>query len=63
MRAQDALSFEFASPRCEAFRHSVGYHGFWQWNNLDVDSRNIGSFVEFKKSQNRAMLIPLEHLV
>ena len=32
------------------------YRGIVEWNNLDVNTRNIESFNEFKSSQKKLML-------
>ena len=59
-RAHDAPLFEVKILRCEAFKRSVGYHGSVKWNATDPITRNIGSFLSFKKEQKRLMLKPLE---
>ena len=33
-RAHDAPLFTVTVPRCEAFKHSVGYSGAIGWNDL-----------------------------
>ena len=62
-RAHDAPLFNVTIPRCEAFKRSVGYHGSVNWNNLDVATRNINSFLKFKLLQSHNMLNPLNNII
>ena len=59
-RAHDAPLFEVPVPRCEAFKRSVGYFGSQEWNVLPPATRNINSYLEFKRVQKKQMLTSLE---
>ena len=59
-RAHDAPLFAVTVPRCEAFKRSVGYSGAIRWNELPPRIRNRNTYKQFKLSQKKAMLIPLD---
>ena len=50
-RAHDAPLFTVLVPRCEAFKRSVCFHGSNAWNELDVNTRNIDNYLNFKAKQ------------
>ena len=58
-RAHDAPVFSVGIPRCEAFKCSVAVFGAMEWNNLEVEVRNIATITAFKEGQKKAMHGPL----
>ena len=55
-RRHDAVIFETCRPILEKYKKGTIYRGILEWNNLDVDVRNIESLNEFKKVQKKWML-------
>ena len=61
-RAHDAPLFNVSTPRCEAFKRSVGYFGSVDWNSLAPDTRNKDPFIVFKYFNKIEMFKPLENI-
>ena len=59
-RAHDAPLFNVKTPRCEAFKRSIGYFGAVAWNELSPETRNIDTFALFKHSQKQKAIQPLK---
>ena len=55
-RRHDAVIYETCRPNLEKYKKGTIYRGILEWNNLDVNVRNIESFNEFKTLQKKIML-------
>ena len=55
-RRHDAVIFETCRPNLEKYKKGAIYRGIVEWNGLDVDTRNIESFQNFKNIQKQWML-------
>ena len=52
-RRHDAIIFETCRPNLEKYKKGTIYRGFHEWNNLDVNTRNIETFCEFEALQKK----------
>ena len=50
-RERDAKVFKVFIPKGEAYKQSVLYKGAVEWNNLEVETRNINSYLAFKNKK------------
>ena len=55
-RRHDAVIYETCRPNLEKYKKGAIYRGVMEWNSLDVNTRNIESFLEFKNLQKKWML-------
>ena len=55
-RRHDAVIYETCRPNLEKYKKGAIYRGIVEWNNLDVNTRNIETFCEFKSVQKKWML-------
>ena len=55
-RERDANVFKVFIPKGEAYKRSVLYKGAVEWNNLEVETRNINSYLAFKNKQKNWMI-------
>ena len=55
-RARDAPLFKVKVPRTESYKRNVTYNGAVEWNNLDVDVRNVDQILPFKFRQKRWLI-------
>ena len=55
-RRHDAVIFETCRPILEKYKKGAIHRGFLEWNNFDVNIRNINSFMEFKSVQKKWMI-------
>ena len=56
-RERDAKVFKVFIPKGEAYKGSVLYKGAVEWNNLEVETRNINSYLAFKNKQKNGWLV------
>ena len=54
-RRHDAIIFETCRPNLEKYKKGTIYRGVMEWNELDVNTRKIDTFDEFKKIQKKFM--------
>ena len=52
-RAHDATVFETCIPHIEKYKSGAIYRGIQLWNNLNVNIRNIDSYLKFKEAQKK----------
>ena len=52
-RERDAKVFKVFIPKREAYKRSVLYKGAVEWNNIEVETRNINSYLAFKNKHNK----------
>ena len=55
-RERDANVFKVFIAKGEAYKRSVLYKGAVEWNNLEVETRNINSYLAFKNKQKNWMI-------
>ena len=55
-RMHDAVVFETCKPVLEKYKKGTIYRGVIEWNGLDVNTRNLESYDEFKFLQKKIML-------
>ena len=55
-RSHDAPLYNVSVPRCEAYKHSVGFFGAVSWNNIPPVTRNAANYLAFKQVQKLHML-------
>ena len=58
-RRHDAIIYETCRPNLEKYKKGTMYRGILEWNNLDVETRNIDSFQAFKSLQKNWMYAQL----
>ena len=54
-RRHDAVIYETCRPNLEKYKKGTIYRGVLEWNNLDVITRNMDTFDEFKALQKKWM--------
>ena len=54
--------FKVQRPKIFSFKNSTYYRGAIEWNGLDLASRNIATYEQFKYLQKRVMLNELQNL-
>ena len=59
-REHDAPLFNVKTPRCEAFKRSIGYFGAVACNELSPETRKIDAFAVFKHNQKQKAIQPLK---
>ena len=52
-RARDATMFKVLTPKLEAYKRSLAYHGSVQWNALPSAERNVDGLLTFKTIQKK----------
>ena len=55
-RRHDAIIYETSRPNLEKYKKGATYRGVIEWNGLDVDTRNIEFFKDFKIAQKKIMM-------
>ena len=56
-RRYDAVIYETCRPNLEKYKKKGAiYRGVLEWNNMDINIRNIETFCEFKTAQKQWML-------
>ena len=55
-RRHNAIVYETCRPNLEKYKKGAVYRGILEWNNLDVNTRNIETFQELKTLQKKCNL-------
>ena len=55
-RRHDAVIYKTCRPNLEKYNKGAIYRGTLEWNNLEVDVRNIETFGEFQNIQRKCFL-------
>ena len=51
-----SYTFVIEKPNCEAYKRSVCYSGYSEWNNIDSAIRNLDNIILFKRYQKSWLL-------
>ena len=55
-RGHGAIVYETCRPNLEKYKKGTIYQGIIKWDNLDVNTGNIGTFEESKVAQKKWMM-------